>query len=184
MESNWNVLFCWSAVILPVIRAGRHGAYLPRAIYIQWRRESISAEALFKILLEAVMVPPLSSGIDMHSSDNRTNFAADRLMKLREDILEFLISSGRILDVYCFDQNKYLENHSKIPELGLEQDAKYFWIFCNLDYEKWMQRRSEAKLLGLHGPSTEDLEFAASVTGATGEAEVQVRGYEQIFCTA
>ena len=73
-----------------------------------------------------------------------------------------LVSAERILDVYFFDQNKYLESHSKIPGLGLEQDAKFFWIFRNLDYEKWVLRRGEAKLLGLRGPSADDLEFAAS----------------------
>ena len=104
----------------------------------------------------------LLSGINTRSLGYRTNFAVDIPMAAREEILKLLISSERILDVYLFDQNKYLENHSKIPGLGLEQDAKYFWIFRNLDYEKWVQRRGEAQLLGLHGPSTEDLEFAAS----------------------
>ena len=83
-------------------------------------------------------------------------------MTVREEILKLLVSSERILDVYFFDQSKYLECHSKIPGLGLEQDAKYFWIFHNLDYEKWAQRRGEEKLLGLRGPSAEDLELAAS----------------------
>ena len=83
-------------------------------------------------------------------------------MTVRENILKLLMSSEEILDIYFFDQNEYLENHSKRPGLGLEEDAKYFWIFRNLDYEKWMQHRDETKILGLHGPSTEDLELAAS----------------------
>ena len=83
-------------------------------------------------------------------------------MTVRENILKLLMPSEKILDIYFFDQNKYLENHSKRLGLGLEEDAKYFWIFRNLDYEKWMQHRDEAKILGLRGPSTEDLELAAS----------------------
>ena len=79
----------------------------------------------------------------------------------RERILKLLNSSSNLLDVYFFDQNKYLETHLKAPKLGLEQDAKYFWIFRNLDYEKWMERHGGAKILGLLGPSTEDLELAA-----------------------
>ena len=73
-----------------------------------------------------------------------------------------LIPSEEILDVYFFDQNKYLENRLKKHELGLEQNAKYYWIFRNLDYEKWMQHRGGVKILGLLGPSAEDLELAAS----------------------
>ena len=68
----------------------------------------------------------------------------------------------KLLDVYSFDQSKYLESISKTSWLRLEQDAKYFWIFRNLDYEKWVQRGGEAKILGLRGPSVEDLESAAS----------------------
>ena len=98
----------------------------------------------------------------MRSSDYRTNPAVGIPTTVRGEILKLLVSSESILDVYFFDQNKYLESHSEMPGLGLEQDAKYFWIFRNLDYEKWMQRRGEVKLLGLHGPSTKDLEFAAS----------------------
>ena len=106
----------------------------------------------------------LLPGIGKHSSDYRTNFAADIPMTLREEILEMLITSERIFDVYFFDQNKYLESHdhSKMPGHGPEQDPKYFWIFHNLDYKKWVQRRGEVKLLGLRGPSADDLEFAAS----------------------
>ena len=73
-----------------------------------------------------------------------------------------LSPSEGILNVYFFDQNEYLENHLKKHGLGLEQDAKYYWIFRNLDYEKWMQHRGEAKILGLLGPSAGDLELAAS----------------------
>ena len=73
-----------------------------------------------------------------------------------------LTSSERILDVNFIDQNQYLENYLKIPGLGLEQDDRYFWIFRNLDYEKWVQYRSETKILGLRGPSAENLELAAS----------------------
>ena len=80
----------------------------------------------------------------------------------REKILNFLNSSADLQDVYFFDQSKYLETHLKAPKLGLEQDAKYFWIFRNLDYEKWMERHGGAKILGLLGPSTKDLELAAS----------------------
>ena len=83
-------------------------------------------------------------------------------MIVREEILKLLISSESILDVYFFDQYKNLESHLKAPGLGLKQDAKYFWIFRSLDYGKWAQRCGEAKILGLHGPSTEDLELAAS----------------------
>ena len=75
--------------------------------------------------------------------------------------MKLLISSANLLDVYFFDQCKYLETHLKAPKLGLEQDAKYFWIFRNLDYEKWKERHGGAKILGLHGPSTTDLELAA-----------------------
>ena len=49
-----------------------------------------------------------------------------------------------------------------IPGLGLEKDARYFWIFHNLDYEKWAQCRSEVEILGLRGPPASDLELAAS----------------------
>ena len=83
-------------------------------------------------------------------------------MTVREEILKWLISSENILDVHFFDQYKYLESHSKAPGLGLEQDAKYFWIFRSLDYGKWAQRCGEAKVLGLRGPSAEDLELTAS----------------------
>ena len=102
-----------------------------------------------------------SSGIDTRSSDYRTNFAVDIPMTAREEILKLLISSESILDVYFFDQNKYLESHSDMSGLRLEEDAKYFWIFHNLDYEKWVQRRDRMKVLGLHGPSAKDLELAA-----------------------
>ena len=101
-------------------------------------------------------------GIDTRSSDYRTNYAADKPTIVREEILKWLISSESILDVYFFDQYKYLESHLKAPGLGLEQDSKYFWIFHSLDYGKWAQRCGEAKILGLHGPSTKDLELAAS----------------------
>ena len=74
----------------------------------------------------------------------------------QEGILELLISSADMLDVYYFDQSKYLP--SGLGEV--EQDAAYFWIFRNLDYEKWLKR--EVKILVLHGPSREDLELAAS----------------------
>ena len=86
----------------------------------------------------------------------RTNFVID----VRDNILKLLINSEEILNVYFIDQAKYLESHSK--ELEHEQDAKYFWIFRNLDYEKWAQRHGGTKILGLHGPSIEDLELAAS----------------------
>ena len=72
------------------------------------------------------------------------------------------MSSERLLELYFLDQNEYLESHSKTAGPGLELDAKYFWIFRNLDYEKWVQRRGETKILGLHGPSIEGLELAAS----------------------
>ena len=81
---------------------------------------------------------------------------------VREETLKLLISSERILDVYFIDQNKYLKNYSKIPELGLEKDARYFWIFHNLDYVKWAQYCSEVEILGLRGPPASDLELAAS----------------------
>ena len=68
----------------------------------------------------------------------------------------------KLLDVYSFDQSKYLESISKTSRLRLEQDAKYFWIFRNLDYEKWVQRGGEVKILGLRGPSIGDLESASS----------------------
>ena len=127
--------------------------------------ESISAGVLSKILFEVLfeaggLLRYLS--IDSRSSDYRTNFAVDKQMTVREEILKLLISSESILDVYFFDQYKYLESHLKAPGLGLEQDAKYFWIFRSLDYGKWAQRCGEAKILGLRGPSAEDLEFAAS----------------------
>ena len=80
----------------------------------------------------------------------------------RNEILESLISSETLLDTHFVDQSKYLERLSKTPGLGIEQDARYFWIFRNLDYEKWVRRVGEAKMLGLHGPCTEDLELAAS----------------------
>ena len=105
-----------------------------------------------------VIIP---SGFDACSSDFRTNFAVG-IPAVREEILKFLTSSERVLDVHFFDQNKYLENYLKIPGLGPEQDARYFWIFRNLDYEKWTRCRSEAKILGLRGPSAGDMELAAS----------------------
>ena len=70
-----------------------------------------------------------------------------------------LLSSEKLLNVYFIDQGNYLESFSKA--LGHEQDAKYFWIFRNLDYEKWARRHGEVKILGLHGPSIGDLELAA-----------------------
>ena len=92
--------------------------------------------------------------------DFRTNSVVDTTD--RKKFLKLLISSVKLLDVCFFDQGKYLENHSETPRLGLEKDGKYFWIFRNLDYEKWVQRHRESKILGLHGPSIEDLELAAS----------------------
>ena len=80
----------------------------------------------------------------------------------RNEILELLISSEKLLDIHFVDQRKYLERRSKTLGLGIEQDARYCWIFRNLDYEKWVQRGGEAKILGLHSPYTEDLEIAAS----------------------
>ena len=75
----------------------------------------------------------------------------------REGILKLLISLADLLEVYFFDQSKYLA--SKPGEVENWQDARYFWIFRNLDYEKWLKR--EVKILGLYGP-IEDLERAAS----------------------
>ena len=100
----------------------------------------------------------------MRLSSFRTNSVLDKLetKTVRGEILKLLIPSEKILDIYFFNQNEYLENHLKKHGLGLEQDAKYYWIFRNLDYEKWMQRRGGVKILGLHGPSAEDLELAAS----------------------
>ena len=92
-------------------------------------------------------------------SDSWTNSVVD--MNVREGVLEFL-TSVKLLDVYSFDQSKYLESISKTSWLRLEQDAKYFWIFRNLDYEEWVKRGSEAKILGLRGPSVGDLESAAT----------------------
>ena len=93
-------------------------------------------------------------------SDFRTNSVIERTV--RDEILKLLISPVKLPDVCIFDQSKYLENHSMTAKLGLEQDTKYFWIFRNLDYEKWVQHHGEPKILGLHGPSVEDLELAAS----------------------
>ena len=75
----------------------------------------------------------------------------------REGILKLLISSADLLEVYFFDQSKYLA--SKPGEVEHWQDARYFWIFRNLDYEKWLKR--EVKILGLYGP-VEDIERVAS----------------------
>ena len=80
----------------------------------------------------------------------------------RKEILELLISSDKLLDIHFVDQHKYLECHSKTSGLGIEQDARYFWIFRNLDYQQWVRGSGETKILGLHGPSTEDLELAVS----------------------
>ena len=139
---------------------------LPRSI--RRKKGSIDTEVLPKLLLEVLFeaLCPLQyiSGFDTRSSDFRTNFAVDTPIPVREEILKLLISSEEILDVYFFDQNEYLENHLKALGLGLEQDAKFFWIFRSLDYEKWVQCHGEAKILGLHGPSAEDLELAASHT--------------------
>ena len=74
----------------------------------------------------------------------------------QEGILELLISSADFLDVYFFDQSKYLPSGLG----GVEQDAAYFWIFRNLDYEKWVKR--EVEILALHGPSREGLELVTS----------------------
>ena len=115
---------------------------------------------------------PLGFGLKRHArrsnsqvstyilSDFRTNSIID--VTVRNEILESLPSSGQLPNVYFADQSKYLERHSETPGLGLEQDARYFWIFRNLDYENWVRGGGEAKILGLHGPSTEDLELAAS----------------------
>ena len=78
------------------------------------------------------------------------------------EVLELLISSERLLGIYFFDQSEYLKREPETPRPMLEQDARYFWIFHNLDYKKWVRGGDEAKILGLHGPSTEDLELAAS----------------------
>ena len=83
-----------------------------------------------------------------------TNFVAGPAG--REGILELLTSSMDLLDVYFFDQSKYLPSGLG----GVEQDARYFWIFRNLDYEKWLRR--EVEILALQGPSRKDLELAAS----------------------
>ena len=92
-------------------------------------------------------------------SDSWTNSVVD--MNFREGVLEFL-TSVKLLDVYSFDQSKYLESISETSWLRLEQDAKYFWIFRNLDYKKWVQSGGEAKILGLRGPSGGGLESVAS----------------------
>ena len=99
-------------------------------------------------------------------------------MGVREEILKLLTtSSAKLFDVYFVDQSQYLEDYLKPPQLELKEDAKYFWIFRNLDYEKWVQRRDEAKMLGLRGPSVGDLELAAShivrnLDSASHEGEV------------
>ena len=72
-----------------------------------------------------------------------------------EATLESLISSVDLLGVYFFDQSEYLLSGLE----GIEQNTRYFWIFRNLDYEKWMKR--EVEILALRGPF-ENLEHAAS----------------------
>ena len=89
-----------------------------------------------------------------------TNSITD--LAVRKEIVGLLISSVELLDVFFFDQSKYLKTYLGGPRLRLEQDAKYFWIFHNLDYEKWVRCHGEVMILGLHGPSIEDLELAAS----------------------
>ena len=96
--------------------------------------------------------------------DMLSDFRANPIIDMADqgEVLELLISSKELLDIHFFDQSEYLKRHLKTLGLGLEQDAEYFWIFRNLDYEKWAHGGDKAKILGLHGPSTEDLEFAAS----------------------
>ena len=80
----------------------------------------------------------------------------------REDALKLLTLSAKLPDVYSIDQSKHLESIPKTPRLEPDRDAKYSWIFHNLDYKKWARRDSEARILGLHGPSFRDLKLAAS----------------------
>ena len=103
------------------------------------------------------MAPKVPKHVLWDFRTNSTVGAADR-----NEILELLISSEKLLDIHFVDQSKYLGARSKSPGLGIEQDARYCWIFRNLDYEKWVRSSGEAKILGLHSPCTEDLELAAS----------------------
>jgi hypothetical protein len=76
----------------------------------------------------------------------------------RERILQSLIHSMSVIDVYSVDQNHYLEKHLKAREL--EQDGRYFWIFRNLDYKKWFDFEADVEVLVLCGSPI--LEHAAS----------------------
>ena len=139
--------------------------YFAPLLPIQWRRGNIAAEvrseALPEVLPKASIPFPSTSQVSTHVlSDFETNFVVDMPMTIREQILRLLVTSERLLDIFFIDQNEYLEHHLK--SLGLELDIKYFWIFRSMDYEEWVQRHDKAKILGLRGPSTEDLELAAS----------------------
>ena len=125
---------------------------------IEWRRGNIALE----VWSEASCPLQQLSGFHTYSQTSELIQLHIVDVTVRNEILKSLPSSGRLLNDHFVDQSEYLERHSETLGLGLEQDARYFWIFRNLDYEKWVRGGGEAKILGLHGPSTEDLELAAS----------------------
>ena len=115
---------------------------------------------------------PLGFGLKHHarygapdiSTHLLSDFSTDSILgtEPREETLRLLTPSAELLGVYSFDQSKYLESISKTARLELDRDAKYSWIFHNLDYKKWVQRHNEARILGLRGLSFGDLKLAAS----------------------
>ena len=67
----------------------------------------------------------------------------------RERILQLLRSSKEVIYLYSIDQDRYLEN----LQMGcnFEHDGRYFWIFRNLDYQKWLELEEDVMVLVLRG---------------------------------
>ncbi|KAF8534235.1 hypothetical protein BDD12DRAFT_809527 [Trichophaea hybrida] len=67
----------------------------------------------------------------------------------RERIQQLLRSSKEVIYYYSIDQDRYLEN---LPMgCNFEHDGRYFWIFRNLDYQKWLELEEDVMVLVLRG---------------------------------
>jgi hypothetical protein len=67
----------------------------------------------------------------------------------REKIQQLLRSSKEVIYHYSIDQDRYLEN---LPMgCNFEHDSRYFWIFRNLDYQKWLELEEDVMVLVLRG---------------------------------
>jgi hypothetical protein len=94
--------------------------------------------------------------LESNSQVAETDVVVDQIN--RERIMESLFDPARVIDRYVIDQNRYIQKFSNMGEL--EQDSRYFWIFRDMDYEKWTIFDENAKVLELCGSSI--LECAAS----------------------